>query len=978
MGFVFEKDLPHQTRAVEGVLSALEDLGVSETSIAYQNPELVLAGQDALLKSNLEGLRSARGFQQAYKLDEKEHIFDISMETGTGKTYAYTKTMFELNKQTGIAKFIIAVPRVAIKAGTVSFLKSDAAHEHFRDEYGRSIKVYEVQSQKGSKSKKEHMPQAIADFCRADIAMNKNAIHVLVINAGMITAKKTLKAEGGNISVRSLDWKHDVSLFDKFHTPNEAIVHTRPVLIVDEPHMFKRGNATYKAMMRFKPQFTLRYGATFDDDLINMVNELTAVQAFNEDLVKGIDVHIETFDDAKNTLLKLIDLDLTTSEATFELKDNGRKSKHVLSKGQSFETVHLHMQGLAIALINKSKLMLSNGLELSKGATISPYSYAESLQEKMVGSAIKAHFENERELFLARPRIKPLTLFFIDNIDSYRDNDGTLRIQFEAVLKAHIEVLVKTETDEGYKAHLHAALTDISKLHGGYFSKDNSDKDEAIEAETLEILHEKEKLLSFNNPRRFVFSKWTLREGWDNPNVFTICKLRSSGSETSKLQEVGRGLRLPVNEFMSRDKSKTYFLNYFVDFTEDDFVNNLTEEINRAGETKFDTKKLDDVMKARLLKTYSEFNNDEGALLEKLFINGVIKISHEYKDGGFDILKNQYPDAFSQKLKSSKVKSRGDKKPKTKIRVNKYSELKELWERLNRKVVLEYKFEGDSSLGALFTEYLTYNKDEFVKTGTKTKVFKVEGADGVVNATESLTDSKFQSIKMMTYQVFLNEMSKAVALSVSTLHDTFCAIKTRGFDVNQFLSQSTIRRMRIGFNEHLMESVFGKFTIGYQETTNVVHPTKLTNDTGEPFAEIDSGDIGTIFEEGTTPPAYLFEERYYDGKSGLELVNIMEVAEEVTVYAKVPKNSIRIPLVGGGSYSPDFAYLVKQKDGSQTLSLVVEAKDKGRLDLSKNEDKKIKHAEAFFNSSDADSRIKFETQLKGDQISSIIERALDT
>lgn len=980
-GFVFEKDLPHQTRAVTGVVSAFEGITFAPTSIGTQNPKIELTAAENLLRDNLEGLRKARGFQQAYKLDAKEHIFDISMETGTGKTYAYTKTMFELNKQTGLAKFIVAVPRVAIKAGTVSFLKSDSAREHFRDTYGRDIKVYEVQSQKGTKSKKDHIPQAIADFCRADVSMNKNAIHVLVINAGMIMAKKTLKAEGGNVGVRTLDWKHDVSLFDEFHTPNEAIVHTRPVLIVDEPHMFKRGNATYKAMMKFDPQFVLRYGATFDGDLINLVNELTAVEAFNEDLVKGINAFVETFPDAKGASVKLTTIE--KDYANFEVRDGKRKEVIRVGNGESLAKVHANFGKLSIAKIAKSKLVeLDDGTIWAKADVHNPYSFAETLQDTMIQNAIKAHFETERELFLAKPRIKPLALFFIENIHSYRPEDGTeghLKARFEAMLKGHLEALVQAETDADYKAHLTLALKDIPALHGGYFSKDNASKDKQdadIERQTLEILHQKEALLDFANPRRFIFSKWTLREGWDNPNVFTICKLRSSGSETSKLQEVGRGLRLPVNEFWSRDKSKTYFLNYFVDFTEEDFAQKLVDEINKAGEVQFDSKKLEPVLIERLLAAYSEFDGDEDALLEKLFADGIIKMSHAYKDDGFETLKASYPDAFGQGLKKNKVKSGGTTKTKTTIRAGKYAELKELWEKLNRKVVLEYRFEKGSSLGELFSEYLLASKDGFGQTGVVTKVFKVEGVDGVVASTEAVTAAEFQPIKMMTYQAFLKELSEGLALSASTLHGSFVELKKSGFDISQYLSQSTIRRLRAGYNEYLMQSVFGKFTIGYQQTTNAVHPTKFSTSNGDPLDEINSGEVGVVFEEGTTPPAYLFDEIYYDGMSGLERDNIVKAITEVIVYTKIPKNSIRIPLVGGGSYSPDFAYLIKQGDGGQTLSLVVEAKSKDEADLSANEAKKISHAETFFNSVGKGHLVKFETQLRGEHISDIIKRAL--
>ena len=938
-------------------LSAFDGVTVTPSTRGSQNPQLALAGQEAALKANLDGLRQTHDFQQVYKLDPNELVFDISMETGTGKTYAYTKTMFELNKQTGIAKFVIAVPRVAIKAGTVSFLKSDAAREHFRDAFGRDIKVYEVQSQKGGKAKKEHMPQAIADFCRADISMNKNAIHVMVINAGMINSKTMTKV-------------FDVALWDEYDQPFKGVAHTKPVLIVDEPHMFKRGNTTYKKMMKFEPQFTLRYGATFDGDLVNMVNELTAVEAFNSDLVKGIVAHVETFDEAKNVSLKLTDL--TGSEAVFELKDEGRVSKHTLSKGESFESVHGQMHGLTVASLNKSKLVLSNGLELSKGSTINPYSYTENLQDKMVQSAIRVHFENERELFLASPRIKPLTLFFIDNIESYRNKDGAMRTGFEGMVKAHIEALIVDETDKEYKQHLLVGLKDVSALHGGYFSKDNSEKDDAIEAETLEILHEKEALLKFDNPRRFVFSKWTLREGWDNPNVFTICKLRSSGSDTSKLQEVGRGLRLPVNEFMSRDKSKTYFLNYFVDFTEADFVQNLVGEINSKSSVEFDRTKLDDVLKARLLKTYQEFKNDEDTMLEELLSKGIISISQKFKDGGYEKLKAEYPNAFGGGVKPNKVKN--DKaKSKTTIRTGKYDELKALWEQLNRKVVLEYKFDSDETLADLFVQYLKAHKDEFAKTGSTTQTSKIQVSDNTVTVKGSVSDNKFTALKMMSYRKFLEILSSAVALTIPSLHIAFSSLKDE-LDINQHLSQTTVREIRKGYNDFLMQKVFGEFSVGYMETSNKVHPTKLTNEKGEALPEIDSGGVGVYFEEGTAPQNYLFDEVFYDGQ--LELENIATDASEIIVYSKIPKNSIRIPLVGGGSYSPDFAYVLNSSDGQSQLNLVVETKGKDEVNLADLEKKKIEHAERYFNQGDALAKVRFETQLHGSKIMEIIENAL--
>ena len=271
-GFNFERDLPHQTAAVDSVVRIFNDIGYDPAKNYVENPVMRLTADTNKLRKNLDKLQEERGIDKPLKLSNKQDlIFDVSMETGTGKTYAYTKTIFALNKEFGLLKFIIAVPRVAIKAGTVSFLNSPASRDHFGLDFAdKQIKVYEVQSQKSTKSKKERMPQAIVDFCRADSRTAKNAIHVLVINSGMINSPTLAKT-------------FDTTLFDEISVPFDAIAHTRPVLIIDEPHLFKTENKTFANIKNFKPQFTLRYGATFDDDFQNLVYQLNAVDAFNQD-----------------------------------------------------------------------------------------------------------------------------------------------------------------------------------------------------------------------------------------------------------------------------------------------------------------------------------------------------------------------------------------------------------------------------------------------------------------------------------------------------------------------------------------------------------------------------------------------------------------------------------------------------------------------------------------------------------------------
>ncbi|MGZ8982784.1 MAG: type III restriction-modification system endonuclease [Methylotenera sp.] len=965
-GFIFEADLPHQTHAVEAVANVFDSIGFTPAVTPVQNNRLNVEQSLATLKSNIRDIQKTNEIQERIDVNNPDElIFDVAMETGTGKTYAYTKTIFELNKRFGLCKFIVAVPRVAIKANTVGFLASEAAREHFKLAFDKQLKVYEVLAQKKTKAKKEYLPQSIMNFCRADSRTDKNAIHVLVINSGMINSPTLAK-------------KFDVALFDEFDVAFDAIAHMAPVLVIDEPHLFKTDNKTFENIRKFKPQFTLRYGATFDGDFKNLLYQLNAVDAFNQDLVKGIVAHVEKFDGGDNTSLKLVGLD---SEATFELTQNDTKTSFKLAKKESLERAHSAMSCLNIDDFNKTKLVLSNGLELKKGDVINPYSYAETLQNKMLQQAIVRHFEIEKELLSQSPRIKPLSLFFIDNIASYRETDGAMRVFFEESVRAHLTALIAKEQDQAYKHHLEDALQNIETTHGGYFSKDNSDKDEAIEQETLEILHDKEALLDLNNPRRFIFSKWTLREGWDNPNIFQICKLRSSGSETSKLQEVGRGLRLPVNEYMSRDKSKSHDLHYYVDFTESDFIEKLTREINEKSGAKFDEIKLSDALIAAILKHYSTQFGDEETLLEKLDNLGVINRKNEYKDGGFAKLKTQYPLAFTGGLKDNKVKVAGKSKQKTTIRVGKYDELKTLWEAINHKVVLEYKLDDTSDFKTLFKNYLIEHKDSFVETGSMSQQQRLIVENNKVSyRIEQSIKTEILPFRMMNYQAFIMALAKETALGLQMLHQVFTELLvSQELDINPYMSLPTIRAIKNGFNEYLMAHVFGKYQINYKKTSNAVHPTALTDAFGKALTELDTAAVGVLPSSDTPPDNYLFNEIFFDDPM-IEQGNIKAGIKEVIVYTKIPKSSIRIPLVGGGTYSPDFAYVIKGVDGRTALNLVVESKNKTEAGLMMSESQKIKHAEAFFNqlSEKENVKITFKKQFQNKTALDLIKESVRT
>ena len=624
------------------------------------------------------------------------------------------------------------------------------------------------------------------------------------------------------------------------------------------------------------------------------------------------------------------------------------------------------MSDLTIENLNKSTVVLSNGLEMKKGDKINPYSYAEKLQETMIQKAIKKHFELEKEFLTRDVKIKPLTLFFIDNIDEYRNKDGYIKKTVEQLAKAEIENLLKVEQDVYYKAFLEKSLTDISAIHGGYFSKDNSEKDEVIEKEINEILHDKQEMLSLENPRRFIFSKWTLREGWDNPNVFQICKLRSSGSEISKLQEVGRGLRLPVNEYGNRVKDEQFYLNYFVDFTESDFVDSLVNEINtKSGAISME--QTPDKLSAEMIKKICElYETTEEDLLQVLDDNDVIKRNNDFKENGFTYIKHNYPKIF-EGVNSTKVRKATDDKKKITVRTDKYSELKDLWEKLNEKVILEYKFDKEAEFKNLFTEFLKAQKGNFTIDGVSERVAKVEIKDdrAVVNEAESIYGRNVATISTMKYSDFLKELSKILNINLATIHQS---IIDAGTDINKHLNPTTLRIIKDKFDHFLMANAIDKFSIEYKKVSNNIHPTKLTDEKGNVLSEISASDIGIFFSDEDVAQSYFFDELYYD--SELEMKNIKTEINEVIVFTKIPKNSIKIPVAGGKTYSPDFAYVLKFKDGKQKLNFIVETKDVGSDDGLREEEKaKIKHAEKFFG---GQVKIEFRKQFSNNKIVDLI------
>jgi len=974
-GFNFEHDLPHQTQAVESIVNVFKDLAIEQEANVIMrkvcNPKIVT--KNFAYANNIGDIQKKMYISKApdcHILNLKSHVLDVSMETGTGKTYAYTKAMFELHRAYGIWKFIVVVPTLSIKAGTVSFLRAPATKAHFKDIYHKTLKVHVVESQK-SKGKKSYMPQAAAAFVDASHA---DTIHVLVINAGMINSP-TMKAV------------FDRRLFDTYDTPFSALASVKPFTIIDEPHKFPKGKVTWENIQLLGSQNILRFGATFDDQYENLIHELTAVDAFNQDLVKGVVTYVESFEEGNNISVKLLRLyrDESTGsgkskkipQAVFELNDNGHKKTVKLMKGNSLEAIHPAMRGLTIENHNLSIVVLSNGLELKAGSVINPFSYAESLQDKMIANAVRRHFEIEKGLLTREVKIKPLTLFFIDDIEGYRSEHhiaGSLKHKFESLVKAQAEALLKTEEHPFYRDYLEKTLANVSLVHGGYFSQDNTGSDDKIEQEITEILHDKETLLSLDNPRRFIFSKWTLREGWDNPNVFQICKLRSSGSQTSKLQEVGRGLRLPVNQYMSRVKDESFELHYYVDFTEQDFAAALVNEINSKSKIiDPDPTALTPELMGKIQLMYPMLK--EVNILEALDDLNAINRMNEFKAGGFAKLQELYPlIRIDAGLKANKVRSGDVKEKKATLRVAQYHELKSLWEAINQRVILEYNIDSEDDFKSILLSYFNSHKSDFKAQGSVTRRAKITFSNEAAFAVEDDSlDLVILPMVTMGYKDFLLALGRELQVNINTLHQVFLDIQHE-LNINAYLSYPTIRTIKEGFRKHLLEHAFGKYHIAYNKVSNCVHPTVFTNKQGKPHHTVSAANLGSQQDEQKTAEQYLFEEVFYD--SPLERDNIINTISEVTVFTKIPKNSIRIPVAGGGTYSPDFAYIVKYDGGHKTLNLIVETKDTDKSSLRDEEKQKIRHAEALFNGFEHDFKVSFSTQFKSQQIKEIIRAAL--
>lgn len=973
MGLKLEKGLRHQNEAVNAISSVFENVSITKSNVRYANPIVDL--NSSTLLNNIKNLNDCLPFSLRGNVGFNDYLnIDIKMETGTGKTYVYTKTIFELNRKYGIHKFIILVPSLPIKLGTINFINSSDTISHFKDQYSKSIDLYVVSAKKVNKKGKDNFPNSIRGFVETSELL-RDRISVLIVNMQLFKDNSMLT-------------KDYASTVHDYAVPSAAIKATKPFIIIDEPHRFSKNNKTFEFINnKIKPQCIIRFGATFPDikngkkvekDYQNLIYNLGSCDAFNQNLVKGVSVKYLQSPNGNNKKIKILEL-INRKTVRLELITENSKKTYELEKGDSLKQIDSSFENIYIDGIGKT-LLLSNGQELNRGTEIYSDIYSTSYQMVMIENALDAHFEIEKQNFKRRDKIKTLALFFIDDIDSYRENKKNpqptyLKDIFEKLLKNKINRELKNINEDDsneilYKEYLTETLNNISQCHGGYFAKDNNDSDDNIAEEVNNILVSKESTLSIykKNGRfnifRFIFSKWTLKEGWDNPNVFTIAKLRSSGSENSKIQEVGRGLRLPVNENLMRISNEQFYLNYIVDFTEKDFADKLINEINGDiyNNEIISNEQIDSLSKA-LGKT---FNATFFELVEKNYIDTDKNIIIENREKMF----SEYPE-LNNGLAALKVidQNKGVLR-KAKVRKDRFSELRELWELLNRKYFISYSGISDEKIVDSLVGILKSGVDgnaELISYENKIETDEF-GAHIQKNAFKDYNTYS----DIIPYNLFLKKIYNSTNILIELIHKSLVEYnKIKKID-DSFFNINTL----INFTNEINNWKRAVLLEGIDYTYSLIKnkDTVLTDIYGNPKEYVANSSLGVGYSADCKPSdKYLYDICLYD--SELEKKNIMLDNDDVVVFGKIPARSIRIPLIDGASYSPDFMYVVKRDNDVKEVNLIIETKDyETRDDIPSDQQYRIECAKKFFNKLRDDKfDIRFDTQVRNTQLSTVIK-----
>ena len=910
-----------------------QNLTDDEDFTGWRNEPIVPELSDRIILEHLQKVQRTNQIKPSERL-EGHYNLTIEMETGVGKTYTYIKTMYELNKHYGWSKFIVVVPSIAIREGV--YKSFQVTQEHFAEEYGKKIRFFIYNS---------------SQLTEIDRFASDSSINVMIINSQAFNA-------------RGKDARRIYMKLDEFRSrrPIDIIAKTNPILIIDEPQSVE-GKQTKERLKEFNPLLTLRYSATHKaDSIYNMVYRLDAMEAYNKRLVKKIAVKGITESGSTATegyvYLEGINLSKADPTATLEFDYKGAKGirKKTMKVGIGFNlydnsgNLDEYKNGFVVKFIDgrDNSVEFLNGVKIFAGDVIGKVS-EDQLRRIQIRETILSHIERERQLF--HKGIKVLSLFFIDEVAKYKQYDaagnpynGIYADMFEEEYNDIVGNLQRELDDEDYIRYLDSISA--HETHAGYFSIDKkgkmtdsklSDKKEKtsddIDAYDL-IMKNKELLLDRDpkrSPVRFIFSHSALREGWDNPNVFQICTLKQSSSEVRKRQEVGRGLRLCVNQdgermdanVLGNDVHTVNVLTVIASESYESFAKGLQTELADAvagrpvavtadlfkGKVLVDVSGNEQVVDGELAQAIhydlivNGYIDRKGALTDKYYAdkaNGAVKVAEEVadsRDAVINILDSVYDSRAMQ------PENARDKNVELQVDPEKLAmpEFKALWQRISPKSVYVVDFDTD--------ELVQKSIDSLNRNLRVSKIFfKVETGtmEEIKSRDELLEGSAFSKSKSSTY-----DSSKRIRTNSSVKYDLI------GKLVNETgLTRKAVVEILTGIEK----AVFDQFKDNPEEF--IIKAAGLINDEKATaiiqhitYNMLDEHYDTDIFTEPTIKgklganamkaQRHLYDHIVYDSTNERNFASELDTNTDVAVYVKLPDSFyISTPV---GHYNPDWA-----------------------------------------------------------------------
>lgn len=891
---------------------------------------------------------------------------DVEMETGTGKTYCYINSVFEMNKRFGWSKFIVVVPSIAIREGVYKSLEITA--EHFLETYGKKIKFFIYNS------KQLHNLESFS----SDAGINVMIINVQAFNA------------------RGKDARRIYEELDDFQTrrPIDVIKANRPVLILDEPQKME-GGKTLDSLREFNPLMILRYSATHKT-VHNKIHRLDALDAYNQKLVKKIAVRGISVKGLSGTnaylYLESIEISKQSPVARIELevrqKSGIKRIIRKLKKGDNLYDLSGELdqyKGFVISDINANTdcVSFTNGVELLAGEATGNVD-EKTLRQIQIREAIRSHFEKERILF--HQGIKVLTLFFIDEVAKYRryteagEEGGEYAKIFE---EEYVEYLKEIKQDmfmhKEYEDYLDKIP--VADTHNGYFSIDKKSKrlidpkmnvtekrrGEANDVDAYDlILKDKERLLSFEEPTRFIFSHSALREGWDNPNVFVICALKHSDNIISRRQEVGRGLRIAVNQLGERQDNpatvhQTNVLTVVASESYKDFVSNLQKDISdslserpRVANEEYFTGKVMLVGGDTIEVTQKMARQIYKYLIKNDYINDDDNISKKYHDAVVDESIAELPDelkpyseqvfqligsVYSDALLPQFENDRGAKTNSLNSNFDK-KEFKELWNRINRKAVYTVHFDSNELISkcvkTLDTELRVTPLQYTIQSGEQSDSISYEqmkAGDGF-EVRETSTQYSKKSIHSAVKYDLVGKLSESALLTRKTIAEILKRIAKPVFDQFKTNPENFLSEASRLINEQKATVIIEHLRY---DTINETHDIDI-------FTDAQSKQ--NFSNAGKPLKRHIYDYVITDSKIERIFVNELDTSAEVVVYAKLPRGfHIPTPV---GSYNPDWAITFKEGNVKHIYFVAETKGSMSTMELREMEKTKIKCARKFF------------------------------